>query len=313
MSEQDSPIGNDPFEAFYDQMSPEIAEQLRWQPTTSPEELHQLLLLSTSLNECPSEIFSVMAESIPEDSLFDFIDLVETVEQITTDYLSDRSSEADPQLRAFYLNFEQADLIVDGLIAVPVADRQGLRDYLNRDEVCQALNHYMEDNNLYTPPDENIDPEARALEDLATVAITNHDVIPGLSIADLEVTFEPTYRDDLFDTVNHHYWYKEGKEEYVLPSDTVEDIIKETPDELLVPLLLRLDDFSDTLEDDGCSKLLGEISGKQDTSLKTILFGRYIVRMSCVWRWLKPAKAKIRVLVTPEVLIFRALTRPTRK
>jgi hypothetical protein len=276
MSETVPPLPNDELEQFYDQLPDSIAQQLRSTPPEEGDNFNTMLKLSTSLDEGAAELFTAMCESIPDESLPGLVGWVERIEQITLDRFELSPDERLNYPRAFSPNFGRAKILVDGLIAVPIADRNSLRDYLISDQATQALDSHVEENNLYVVPAEQDDSDESDEPDETIpgeIERTNHERKIGPRVSDLPENFELMEPRALFNLTNQHYWMRRD-EKYIDPEDTLEDIVNEASDKRLIPLLLCLEeDYAERLKN-GSPKPLVQDKGPR----------KYYVEDGIVWQ-----------------------------
>ena len=255
----------DVLEPFYGQLDDSVVERLIPRYDTSLYILDDLLLASTNFDVGPAEFLNSMVISIPDESLHEFVGLVKAIEALTTADLEARGERGANYLRAFQPSFERSELLADGLLAVPIGDRNSLRDYIVKDEVSRALDSYMTYKNLFGVQDGKMKPRKNA-------ELNNKKRI-GPRVSGLEETFEPMRQEDLFDRVDRRYWKSKDKEKYLHPEDTLEDIVNKSTDQSLIRLLLRFEDYIERQEDGSPSPII------QDKSP-----GRYYVGDGIVWQ-----------------------------
>jgi|GEM_PF-2754358 len=274
MSEYESPLLYDQFERFYDQLHDEIVEQIKLEPPSASAEFSELLLQSINHDEGSAEFFRDIVKSAPDESFLEMVGLVEAIERMTTNYLETAPTKPDRQPKAITPDFAHAQLLVDGLLVVPVADRNSLRDYLDRDEVAEALGSYLELDRLDRLDRKKTDNEPKETFKPKPITRSGYRRTRGSEIRNLPEIFTPLHESDLFEGADYSYWKKEDREKYVLPSDTLEDIVQEAPDELIIPLLLCLEeDFSVRLRDEPTQPIIADDGPR-----------KYFVEHGIVWR-----------------------------
>jgi hypothetical protein len=186
-----------------------------------------------------------MCESIPDELLAGVVGWVERIEQIALDRLKPSPVERLNYPRAFSPNFGRARLLVDGLIAAPIADRNSIRDYLIGDQGTEALELHMVENHLYVEPVEPDESDETIPEEIER---SDNERKIGPRVSDLPETFELMEPRVLFTLTNQYYWMRRD-EKYIDPEDTLEDIVNETSDKRLIPLLLCLEeDYAERLK-----------------------------------------------------------------
>ncbi len=238
MSERIPPTANDGVESYYPQLEPWLVEQLNSTQTVDPDHFNRLLLQGASAQQGAAGKIIELCKTTPDKSFLKIVNIIQHVEQMS-ELFGIQSTEQDDPLRAFSPRFEYANMIVPGLIEVPVADRNSLRDYLRGDGVTYALDSYMEDNGLYPRRIKRI-----RLDETGNDEDTNI----GPMISEMDETYEPMLNWELFDTVEERYLNGGTEERYIKPEDTLEDVVMETADERIVPLLLRLEyDYFSTI------------------------------------------------------------------
>jgi len=243
-----------------------IVEQLSSAPIAENSRFNSLLRQGTISQQGAAEKFIEMCESFPDSSLPELVRHVETIEQITVDFQGEPSKEQPGYRSPFSPDFERSRLVLPGLMAVPIADRNSLRDYLRGDPVSVALDAHMELNSLYAKKAKYIDPDK--------VERTSNDRSIGPRISDLPATFEPMPAWELFDTIQERYEEKDNQEKYINPEDTIKDIVIESTDESLIPLLLRLEEaFFETTANGSSRSII------RDTKPR-----KYFVENGIVWQ-----------------------------
>lgn len=193
----------------------------------------------------PSAMLDELVASVPDDELADLAGLVQRVDSITLEYL-DGFDEERCWVYPLYPDFTRAEAMADGRFRVPVADRQSLQRFLQASEVSEALgtyySQYLQDEDYeLIEEDEIVAGEARA------PIQSQIDVLP--------VTVKPIDASTLFGIAAAYYWSEQGTDKYIGPADTLEDIAKDAPPEMLIPLILAIEEhFPREVDDDGCYK-----------------------------------------------------------
>lgn len=203
-----------------------------------------LVRKSVELYDSPSEIFSHLAIDVPDDELLAFVKLVESVNRITSDHLY---ATRDDKCRSNLLepDLTRAVLMTDGSFKVPVADRHSLQRFLKDDDVDEALDTYYLQNLQRDEEDSDEEDEVESPASAQAVVVSK--------INELPTTEQTLDTDMLLAIAGAFYWSDKGDEKYINPADTLEDIARNAPPEMIIPLILTLEKrFPKVVDEEGC-------------------------------------------------------------
>ncbi len=211
-------------------------------------DLDTVVRRSIKVYSSPSEIFLDLVTDIPDDELVAFAQLVECVNSATREHL-DEVGEEKCWAPPLYPDFTRAVQMKDGRFRVPAADRHSLHHFLSSDDVAEALEAYY----LRYLQDEDGGDEIHGEDEVSIYAETPPALQPH--IKQLPVNFQCMEISTLVVAAGIFYWTEKGEDRYICPSDTLEDIAKAVPAEMLIPLILTLEErFPFEVDDDGCYK-----------------------------------------------------------
>ncbi len=193
----------------------------------------------------PSAIFNELATDVPDEQLPSFAGLVQRVNSVTLEYL-DGVDDERCWIYPLHPDFTRAEVMTDGRFRVPIADRHSLQRFLLRDEVSEALDAY------YSQYLQDEDDEPLVEEEMDS-GEAHAPIQPQIEA--LPVTIKPLDTNTLFGIAGAYYWSENGADKYISPADTLEDIAKDAPPEMLIPLILAIEEhFPREVDYDGCYK-----------------------------------------------------------
>lgn len=200
----------------------------------------------------PSSALCQEIATASEERLLLLIDAVKEIDELVSEY-EYQMGEDKCRTSPFFPRIECAKPVGDGRFLIPVADRSSIIKFLQSDDVDATLDdHY---SNL-------------GEEDLA---FTPLDTETSSVMTQLPQPIVPMSRDNLFTLTGAYFWYDD---KYLSPADTLHDIARDAPPELLVPLILRIEaNFPKYVDDDGCYKPIVWHSG-----------GQYVVEGDVIWQ-----------------------------
>lgn len=175
-----------------------------------------------------------------DDQLKNMVPALQEIELATLSFVQDTEpGSCGPY--AFAPNPEHAQLLPGGQFAIPIADKRQILDFLESEAVMEMLDHVRD-------PDQH-DSDPPVLDETTPALVLPH------KIADLPKPFEPIDMDHLYAMVAAYYWAENAPSSYVSPADTLNDIVRALPTELLVPLILRLEaHYPKMMDEDACYK-----------------------------------------------------------
>lgn len=204
--------------------------------------LSEIVRQSVELYGSPSVILGNMAAGVPDDRLEAFAGLAKRVRALETlDGVDGKLGWLNP----LQPDFTRSELMADGRLRVPVADRHSLQQFLQRDEVAAALSAY------YTQLWQHED--IQAVDNEHNWGALNQTTVQS-QINVLPINVKPLDTRALFVLAGAYYWSEQGADRYVMPADTLEDIVSDAPKEMLAPLILTLDDHFPPMNKNGFKK-----------------------------------------------------------
>lgn len=256
----------------------ELEEPFSCEPEVSPfgQEIRLLPFLRSEdlMGEWAVDGMRDVLARIPDSQLPLFLGVCRDLQSEIADSMDLHSEEHVDTI--IIPRLERAEWVGEGLVRMPVADRQSLDKFLSKDYVYDFLEEYCRANGL----DDEAESDDEAPDDMPE-PLFDQEGNGEVETCPPPVS-APTEKIELLDQasfyaiIGAYFWSEAGRSKYQDLFDTLPDIVKDAPEELLLPLFLRIEeDLQIVLDDHDCYQLIvNETDGQ----------GPYFAEKGTIWR-----------------------------